>query len=101
MANYADATRTPRTLTEREQRALLKVAESDIGVLLGHGAKSVARGHYLGEQMERNAALVAKLPMPEGVQMRGRRILVGGGGEVVSIGQDGARRPRNRVRGSK
>ena len=25
MANYADATRTPRTLTEREQRALLKV----------------------------------------------------------------------------
>jgi integrase/recombinase XerC len=25
MANYADSTRTPRTLTEREQRALLKV----------------------------------------------------------------------------
>ena len=25
MANYADATRTPRTLTEHEQRALLKV----------------------------------------------------------------------------
>ena len=25
MANYADATRTPRTLTDREQRALLKV----------------------------------------------------------------------------
>jgi hypothetical protein len=25
MANYADSTRTPRTLTDREQRALLKV----------------------------------------------------------------------------
>jgi len=25
MANYADSTRTPRTLTEREERALLKV----------------------------------------------------------------------------
>jgi len=25
MANYADSTRTPRTLTEREQRLLLKV----------------------------------------------------------------------------
>ena len=46
----------------------------------------IRRGdHCLGEQLERNAALVAKLPMPEAVQMRGRMILVGWGGEVVPI----------------
>jgi integrase/recombinase XerC len=38
MANYADSTRTPRTLTEREQRALLKVTGEHRAGYRDHGA---------------------------------------------------------------
>ena len=37
MANYADGARTPRTLTEREQRALLKVTGEHRAGFKGQG----------------------------------------------------------------
>ena len=49
MANYADATRTPRTLTEREQRALLKVTGEHRAGYRDHVLYAMALGTGLRE----------------------------------------------------
>jgi site-specific recombinase XerD len=49
MANYADATRTPRTLTEREQRALLKVTGEHRAGFRDHVLYAMALGTGLRE----------------------------------------------------
>ena len=49
MENYADATRTPRTLTEREQRALLKVTGEHRAGFRDHVLYAMALGTGLRE----------------------------------------------------
>jgi integrase/recombinase XerC len=49
MANYADSTRTPRTLTEREQRALLKVTDEHRAGYRDHLLYAMALGMGLRE----------------------------------------------------
>jgi len=49
MANYADSTRTPRTLTEREQRALLKVTGEHRAGFRDHCLYAMALGTGLRE----------------------------------------------------
>ena len=49
MANYADSTRTPRTLTEREQRALLKVTGEHRAGYRDHVLYAMALGTGLRE----------------------------------------------------
>lgn len=49
MANYADSTRTPRTLTEREQRALLKVTGEHRAGFRDHLLYAMALGTGLRE----------------------------------------------------
>lgn len=49
MANYADATRTPRTLTEREQRTLLKVTGEHRAGYRDHVLYAMALGTGLRE----------------------------------------------------
>ncbi|MCK5940958.1 MAG: hypothetical protein KAI24_03220 [Planctomycetes bacterium] len=49
MANYADAARTPRTLTEREQRALLKVTGEHRAGYRDHCLYAMALGTGLRE----------------------------------------------------
>jgi site-specific recombinase XerD len=49
MANYAEATRTPRTLTEREQRALLKVTGEHRAGYRDHMLYAMALGTGLRE----------------------------------------------------
>lgn len=49
MANYADATRTPRILTEREQRALLKVTGEHRASFRDHCLYAMALGTGLRE----------------------------------------------------
>jgi integrase len=49
MANYADAARTPRTLTEREQRALLKVTGEHRAGFRDHVLYAMALGTGLRE----------------------------------------------------
>ena len=54
MANYADGARTPRTLTEREQRALLKATgEHRAGFRLGFRRFPDDQGSYRAGQMMR------------------------------------------------
>ena len=49
MANYADSTRTPRTLTDREQRALLKVTGEHRAGYPDHVLYAMALGTGLRE----------------------------------------------------
>jgi len=49
MANYADGARTPRTLTEREQRALLKVTGEHRVGFRDHMLYAIALGTGLRE----------------------------------------------------
>lgn len=49
MANYADSTRTPRTLTEREQRALLKATGEHRAGYRDHVLYAIALGTGLRE----------------------------------------------------
>ena len=49
MANYADGARTPRTLTEREQRALLKVTGEHRAGYRDHVLYAMALGTGLRE----------------------------------------------------
>ena len=49
MANYADGARTPRTLTEREQRALLKVTGEHRAGFRDHVLYAMALGTGLRE----------------------------------------------------
>ncbi len=49
MANYADSTRTPRTLTEREQRLLLKVTGAHRSGFRDHMLYAMALGTGLRE----------------------------------------------------
>jgi integrase len=51
------------------------VSELEIGDLLGHGAKSVARGHYISpELLGRRLELLRRLPLPLRVQLQAKLI---------------------------
>jgi hypothetical protein len=52
-------------------------SEAEVGDLLGHGAKSVARGHYMSsELLGRRLELLRRLPLPASVQLQGKLIEV-------------------------
>lgn len=51
------------------------VSEAEVGDLLGHGAKSTARGHYISpELLGRRLELLRRLPLPDHVQLRAKVI---------------------------
>jgi integrase len=51
------------------------VSEAEVGDLLGHGAKSTARGHYISpELLGRRLELLRRLPLPDRMQLQGRII---------------------------
>jgi integrase len=52
------------------------VERSRIGELLGHRASDVAAKHYIGEVLSARAPLVARLALPDRVQLRGTLIQV-------------------------
>lgn len=71
------------------------VSEADVGVLLGHGAKSTARGSYISPDLLRpRLESLRRLPLPDRVQLQGKVIeLPAGerGAEVIALD---TRRPR-------
>jgi len=72
------------------------VERSRIGELLGHKAASVAAKHYIGTLVESRASLVAQLPLPNRIQLRGTLIKVAGdedSGNVIDLEKRRARRP--------
>lgn len=59
-----------RTFATMLSRAGLSDAE--VGELLGHGAQSVARRHYIDPTfLRRRMGLVERLPLPDRVQLQG------------------------------
>ena len=63
------------------------VSEAEVGVLLGHGAKSVARGHYIASDvLTRRLENLRRLPLPDRVQLKGIVIDVSpDGSNVVTL----------------
>jgi hypothetical protein len=53
------------------------VSEADVGVLLGHGARSTARGSYISPDLLRpRLEHLRRLPLPERVQLQAKLIEV-------------------------
>lgn len=67
------------------------VSELEVGDLLGHGAKSVARGHYIApELLGRKLKFLRHLPLPNRVQLQAKvievaRDEVGRSAEVIDL----------------
>ena len=62
------------------------VSEAEVWDLLGHGAKSTARGHYISpELLGRRLDLLRRLPLPERVRLQGKLIEVPTGGCVAEV----------------
>lgn len=72
------------------------VSEADIGVLLGHGAKSTTRGSYISPDLLRpRLEHLRRLPLPERVQLQAKFIEVPAskrGAEVIRLPASRSRR---------
>ena len=71
------------------------VSEADVGVLLGHGAKSTARGSYISPDLLRpRLENLRRLPMPDRVQLQGQVIEVPAGEQAAKVIRLPVSRPR-------